>query len=257
MNKNGKLKVRARCLPWTIALSVMLLVTATDGLLADDAQDKIFAERARAAYQSAQSQFQSNTNGPALAWQFARACFDWADWATNKEQRAAIAQEGMTASQQSLLLADSAPGHYYLALNMGQLAQAETLGALKLVREMVQEFNTTAELDPHFDFAGADRGLGLLYRDAPGWPVSVGSRRKAREYLEAAVTLAPNDPENVLNLAESYLKWDDPVNAKNQLRVLDGLWPKAQKDFTGPAWERSWDDWSKRRDELRKELNKP
>jgi hypothetical protein len=140
---------------------------------------------------------------------------------------------------------------------MGQLAQAETLGALKLVREMVQEFNTTTEVDPHFDFAGAARGLGLLYRDAPGWPVSVGSRRKAHEYLENAVTLAPNDPENVLNLAESYLKWGDLPNAKNELHVLDGLWPQAQKNFTGPAWEPGWDDWSKRRAELRKELNKP
>jgi hypothetical protein len=235
----------------------MVLVAAANVLLADDARDKFFAARAQAAYESAQNQYQSRTNDAVLAWQFARTCFDWADWATNKLQRAAIAQEGMAASQQSLLVTDSAAGHYYLALNMGQLAQAETLGALKLVREMSHEFETAGELDPHFDFAGADRGLGLLYRDAPGWPVSIGSRRKAHEYLENAVTLAPGDPENVLNLAESYLKWGDTINAKNELHVLDGLWPKAQQDFTGQAWERSWDDWSKRRDELRKELNKP
>jgi tetratricopeptide (TPR) repeat protein len=255
MNKQGEKKVRARS--WRVGLSLLFFLAAADVLLADDARDKIFAERAQAAYQSAQSRFQSNTNDAALAWQFGRTCFDWADWATNKVQRAAIAQEGMAACQQSLLLADSAAGHYYLALNMGQLAQAETLGALKLVREMSREFSTAAEMDPHFDYAGPDRGLGLLCRDAPGWPMSIGSRRKAHEYLENAVTLAPNDPENVLNLAESYLKWDDLVNAKNQLRVLDGLWPKAQQVFTGQAWEPSWDDWSKRRAELRKELNKP
>jgi hypothetical protein len=257
MYKNGKLKVRVTGLRPTISLSLMVLVAAANVLLADDAHDKVFAARAQAAYQNAQSRFQSQTNDSVLAWQYARTCFDWADWATNKEQRAAIAGDGMAASRQSLLVADSAAGQYYLALNMGQLAQAETLGALKLVREMMREFQTAAEMDPHFDFAGPDRGLGLLCRDAPGWPVSVGSRRKAREYLETAVTLAPGDPENVLNLAESYLKWDDPVNAKNELHVLDGLWPKAQQDFTGQAWERSWDDWSKRRDELRKELNKP
>jgi tetratricopeptide (TPR) repeat protein len=255
MNQPGEIKVRAR--GRGAGLSLLLFLAAADALLADDARDKIFAERAQAAYQNAQSRFQSNTNDATLAWQFGRTCFDWADWATNKIQRAAVAQEGMAACEQSLLLADSAAGHYYLALNMGQLAQAETLGALKLVREMSREFNTAAEMDSHFDYAGPDRGLGLLCRDAPGWPVSIGSRRKAHEYLENAVTLAPNDPENVLNLAESYLKWDDLVNAKNQLRVLDGLWPQAQKNFTGQAWEPSWDDWSKRRAELRKELNKP
>jgi hypothetical protein len=254
MNKHGKLKVRTQSLARVIGLAFLFLPIATHVLFADDARDKIFVERAEAAYQTAQTQFQSNTNDPVLAWQFARTCFDWADWATNKIQRAAIAQEGMTASQQSLLVTDSAAGHYYLALNMGQLAQAETLGALKLVREMSREFNTAAEMDPHFDYAGPDRGLGLLSRDAPGWPVSIGSRRKAREYLETAETLAPNDPENTLNLAESYLKWDDTINAKNQLQILDGLWSKAQKDFAGQAWERSWDDWSKRRDALRGKL---
>jgi hypothetical protein len=257
MNKSGKIKVRARGLPPSIRFSLLLLFAAANILVADDARDKVFAERARAAYQSAQSQFQSHTNDPVLAWQFARTCFDWADWATNKEQRAAIAQEGMDASQQSLLAADSAAGHYYFALNMGQLAQAETLGALKLVREMSREFETAAEMDPHFDFAGPDRGLGLLCRDAPGWPVSIGSRRKAREYLESAVTLAPGDPENILNLAESYLKWDDTINARNELHVLDALWPEAQKNFTGQAWEQSWDDWSKRRDALRDALKHP
>jgi tetratricopeptide (TPR) repeat protein len=257
MEKNWKLKARSPALSRTIGLALMLLLAMTDVILADDARDKIFAGRSLAAYESAQSQFQSQTNDPVLAWQFARACFDWANWATNKVQRAMIAREGMAACRQSLLVTNSTAGHYYLALNMGQLAQAETLGALKLVREMMREFNTSAELDPHFDFAGPDRGLGLLCRDAPGWPVSVGNRRKAREYLEDAMALAPNYPENVLNLAESYLKWNDTLNAKNQLQVLDALWSQARKDIAGPAWEQSWDDWSKRRDALREKLNEP
>jgi tetratricopeptide (TPR) repeat protein len=257
MNKHGKLKARMPGVSRTIALLLMFLFMMANAARADDAQDKIFAERAQAAYQKAQGQFQSQTNDPVLAWQFARTCYDWADCATNKTQRAEIAQEGIAACHQSLLLADSVAGHYYLAMDMGQLAQAETLGALKLVREMVSEFNTAAEIDPHFDLAGPYRGLGLLYRDAPGWPISIGNRRKAREYLEAAVTLAPNDPENILNLAESYLKWNDLVNAKNELRVLDHLWPQAQKDFTGLAWEQSWYDWAQRREALREKLSKP
>jgi hypothetical protein len=254
MEKIRKTKVRARSHARIILLPLLLLLT-TANLFADDAWDRVFAERAHAAWQSAQNQFQSQTNDPVLAWEFARTCYDWADWATNKWQRADIAGQGMAACRQSLLLTNSAAAHYYLALNLGQLAQAETLGALKLVREMVREFQATAELDTNFDFAGPERGLGLLSRDAPGWPVSVGSSRRAREYLENAAMLAPDDPENILNLAESFLKWNDPIAAKQELDALDTLWPQAQTNFTGQAWEQSWDDWSKRRDALRQRLS--
>lgn len=235
-----------------LACTFLFLLMATNRLCADDAKDKNFAGRDAAAYHSAQTQYLAHTNNPVLAWQFARACFDWANRAANKPDRAVIARQGIDACHQSLLLTNSAAAHYYLGLNMGQLAQAETLSALRLVREMSREFTTANDLDPHFDFAGANRSLGLLYRDAPGWPVSIGSRRKAEEYLQTAAALAPNYPENILNLAESYATWGDTVNAQNQLRALNALWPKAQTNFTGQAWEQSWDDWSKRRAALRK-----
>ena len=37
-----------------------------------------------------------------------------------------------------------------------------------LVRFM-SEFKTAADLDNNFDYAGPERSLGLLYRDAPAW----------------------------------------------------------------------------------------
>jgi tetratricopeptide (TPR) repeat protein len=139
-------------------------------------------------------------------------------------------------------------------MNMGQLARCETLGALKLVREMEDQFLTAADMDPAADFGGADRGLGLLCRDAPGWPVSIGNRARARKFLESAVALASDYPENVLNLAESYLKWGDKTDARQELAALDALWPSAQKALTGPHWEWSWYDWTRRRDALRAKL---
>jgi hypothetical protein len=257
-----KTKNKGNC-PWAgrlrpffiLGLSLIFLYAAAGRLFADDAKNKIFAERAHDAFRQAQTQYQAQTTNPVLAWQFARTCFDWADWATNKTDRADIAQQGIAACRQALLFTNAAAAHYYLALNMGQLAQAETLSALKLVREMARELTTANELEPHLDFAGPNRSLGLLYRDAPGWPVSIGSRRKAQDFLETAGSLAPHYPENILNLAESYANWGDALNARKQLAALDALWPKAQTNLTGAAWEQSWDDWSKRRDELRKELN--
>lgn len=229
---------------------------ATAGLtLADGARDTVYAQRARIAFEQAQAKYRSQMDDPVTGWEFGRACYDWADWATNKAQRAAIAREGIAACQQSLLFTNSAAGHYYLAMNMGQLASSETIGALKLVRQMEREFLAAGDLEPDADFAGAERGLGLLYRDAPGWPLSIGNRTRARKYLESAVSLASNYPENVLNLAESELKWGDKAGARKDLAALDALWSSAQKALTGPHWESSWDDWTQRRDALRNKLS--
>ena len=225
---------------------------------ADQTRQQIYAARARAEFQRALRRFQSDTNDAAAAWQFGRACFDWADEATNESQRADIARQGIAACRQLLgRQTNSAPGHYYLAMNDGQLAQAQapSLASYRLVKQMEREFKMAAELDKSLDYAGPARSLGLLYRDAPGWPVSIGSRRKAREYLEQAVTIAPDYPENELNLAETFLDWHDLGGAKKALKALDALWPAAQKHFTGQAWEQSWDDWSNRRAAAHKKLD--
>jgi len=224
---------------------------------AQSTTNPVFAARAEKAFRLAQIQFASSTNDSA-AWQFARACYDFADFATNNTQRATIARQGIAACRELMVReTNSAPGHYYLAMNEGQLAEAEapSLEAYRLVRQMEREFKTAADLDPSFDYAGPERNLGLLYRDAPGWPFSIGSRRKAREWLEQAAKLAPGYPENHLNLAESFLQWHESDNANSELKALDALWPDAQKKFTGENWEQSWDDWSTRRGAARKKLD--
>jgi hypothetical protein len=235
----------------------MFFLAAAGLVFADEAQTKIFATRAGAEFQRAQTRLQSSTNDPAAVWQFARACFDLADFATNDTQRAAIAGQGIAACRELLAReTNSAPGHYYLAMNYGQLARAEapSLAAYRLVRQIEGEFKTAADLDKSFDYAGPERCLGLLYRDAPGWPFSIGSKRKARDFFDQAAKLAPDDPENHLNLAESFLQWHESDNAKSELKTLDALWPSARTNFTGEVWERSWDDWAARRDTVRKKL---
>ncbi len=236
--------------------AVFLYFALAAAAFAQSTTNPVFAARAEKAFRLAQVQLATATND-AAAWQFARACFDLADFATNDNGRATIARQGIAACRDLLARGtNSAPGHYYLAMNEGQLAQAEapSLAAYRLVKQMEREFKTAADLDKSFDYAGPERSLGLLYRDAPGWPFSIGSRRKAREWLEQAVKLAPDYPENRLNLAESYLQWHENDSAKSELTRLDALWPDARKKFTGEAWEQSWDDWSTRRAAARKKL---
>jgi tetratricopeptide (TPR) repeat protein len=233
----------------------ILFLFAAGIIFADDAPNKKFAARDEAAFRRMQFQFQMDPDNPTNAWRFASAGYDFADFATNDTQRADIALQGIAACRHLIARdAKSAPAHYYLGMNLGQLARTELLGALALVREMENEFKTAESLDEHFDYAGTSHNLGLLYRDAPGWPASIGNKRKACDWLERAVKLAPDYPENHLTLAESYLQWDDSSRAKLELNALDSVWSKSQTNFTGEAWEQSWDSWSTRRDDARRKL---
>lgn len=235
-----------------------LLMLAAGIIMADEAQRKLFTAQAGAAFQQAQARFQADAANPTNVWQFARAAFDFAEFATSDAQRAALAEQGIAACRE-LIVSDpkSAAAHYYLAMNLGQLARTKFLGALKLVKEMEREFKTAGELDPRFDYAGPERNLGLLYRDAPGWPASIGSKRTAHYYSEQAVKFVPDYPANHLNLVESYLIWDERNDAKRELEALDAIWPAAQTNLTGEVWAASWDDWSARREAARKKIKDP
>ncbi len=228
--------------------------------VADDSTNvsKAYAAWTEAEFHRTQTLFLADTNNATNAWQFAKASFDWAEIATKESQRAEISKQGIAASK-ALVARDpkSAPGHYYLAMNYGELAEAEapSLAAYHLIKEIEREFKTAAGLDEQFDHAGPARNLGMLYRDAPGWPLSIGSKRKARENMERAVALDPGYPENQLNLAESCLHWRDIDAAVKELNALDARWSNAQKQLTGPAWEKSWRDWADRREALRNKLN--
>jgi len=241
----------------TVRFALFLALWLVAGLAASGEENtNVFAAQAEAKFHRTEREFESNTNDVSVAWKFAGACFDFADFATNDTAHAAIARQGIAACQQALARdPNSAPAHYYLGQNLGQLARTETLGALKIVKEMEHELKTASRLDSHFDYGGPERSLGLLYRDAPGWPMSIGSRRKALDWLKQAEKLAPMYPENHLNLLESYLQWHEPSAAKHELQELDVLWPAARTNLAGPDWERSWADWSARRDEARKSLD--
>jgi hypothetical protein len=224
-----------------LALVATLLANVVSGALAETLSDF-----AREQFAAAEKAHREQPTTEKAQWEFARACFDLADFSTNSAQRAALAERGMAAAREAIKQnPNSAPAHYYLALNLGQLARTRGIGALKLVEQMEREFSLARNLDPLFDHAGADRALGMLYRDTPAI-LSIGSRSKARHHLQQAASLAPNYPDNRLTLLESYLQWGDRNGALRELKALDALLPVAREKFSGPAWAADWADWENR-----------
>src|SRR5688572_18992306 len=79
--------------------------------------------RAEEDFRTSRARFQKEHANVEAAWQFARACFDLAEFAVSDEQQEEIAKQGIEAARHAnALYPDSAEGHYYLALNLGQLA---------------------------------------------------------------------------------------------------------------------------------------
>jgi hypothetical protein len=232
-----------------IGMGWILLQTATSLLMA---ADPLAASRYERIYRTARSAWQTQPTNSEAASQLARACFDMVEFAAKGTQRIDYAKQGIAAAREAVardfkLVA----GHYYLAMNLGQLADAmRNLGGLKLVAEMEREFHTARKFDAAFDFAGADRSLGLLYRDAPGWPISVGNRTKARQHLEQARKLSTDYPDNQLTMLETWLKWGEREKVSTEVKVVEEVLAAARRKLTGEEWACSWTDWDRRWHEL-------
>lgn len=246
-----------------LALSVLIFGVASTFAQEDPhpttvPQKADFASHAQKVFQTAKARYESDKSNAEAAWQFGRACYDWAEFSSSKAEREDIANQGIAACQGVVQRdAQSAFGHYYLALNEGQLARARKLEGLKLAEKMEIEFKTVLNLDPRLDYAGADRGLGLLYLNVPRWPLGIGSKSKARLHLQNAEKMFPNSPENVLNLVEADLDWRDKKGAISELKKLDEIWPAAKKEFTGEQWASTWADWEGRRELFRNKAGLP
>lgn len=227
--------------------------SASDNNPTDQDQFRTHAQKNLA---TAQKRYEAEPTNSVAAWQVGRACFELVTVLTEPKEMEKRINEGIAASRASVALdPTAAAGHYYLAITVGKLADLKrNLAAYVMVKEVEREFQRARELDEQFCSAGPDRCLGELYFKAPGWPMSVGSRSKARKHLERAAELAPGFPENRLLLAEAYLKWHDKKPLARELEALEKLWPTARTNFAGADWGADWTDWQPRLDKLRENV---
>jgi hypothetical protein len=75
--------------------------------------------------------------------------------------------------------------------------------------------------------------LGAMYRELPGWPLSIGDRTKSMAILTEGQKLAPDNAELLLQVADTYRALGDKANAKLTYR-------RCVEQGTGPA-ELTWE----------------
>ncbi|MBK6847264.1 MAG: hypothetical protein IPG96_06870 [Proteobacteria bacterium] len=165
----------------------------------------------------------------AWAWRLARAEFLCSRRAGDRAGQAAAAERGVVWARQALRRdAQRVEGHYYLALCLGQLAEARS--KLGLVKPMEAAAKQAAALDPRYDGAGPLVFLGKLYLTAPGWPLSLGDVERAVATLQRALALDPR-PLTRLFLAQALAEDDQREAAAGELQQVLAASPALE-----PRW---------------------
>ncbi|MDY0059484.1 MAG: tetratricopeptide repeat protein [Myxococcota bacterium] len=200
-------------LPWTVQADPAANLAGAEKAYAGR-KDPASLQQAIALWQKVLEEDPSNAEA---AWKLSRAAVWWGDHAP-KGKREEIHKKGMNWGKQAIKLDPQNPeAHYWTAANMGSYGRAHgIMESLSMIKPMKAECETILRLDKNY--WRAHMLLGMLYREAPGWPVSIGDDGKAVEELKRAVALAPRIPRALFELGLGYLENGDEELARKTLQ---------------------------------------
>jgi tetratricopeptide (TPR) repeat protein len=78
--------------------------------------------------------------------------------------------------------------------------------------------------------------LGLLYYQAPGYPVGFGNRDRARQYLERALSMNPNGVEPNYFMGDFLLRQGEYAHAVGYLRRAMTAPPRPGREIADRGW---------------------
>jgi len=147
------------------------------------------------------------------AWKLARACY-WLGGHVAEDGRRVQYERGIEAGRQaSVLQTDRPEGYFWMAANMGAMAESFGLRqGIKYRSPVKKALETVLMIDPGFQQGSADRALGRWYQKVPG--LFGGSNDKSVEHLKRSLTYDPASTASHFFLAETYLE----MNRKDQAR---------------------------------------
>lgn len=180
-------------------------------------------------------------------WKGARAAAWIAGRAPGDDVRKQFAMEGIQLGNSAVAERPDGPeGRYYRALAMGELADVDHSYGIDAVKRMEEDCLAVIAADARFEHAAGHRFVGILYLECPGPPTSIGSLRKARKHLDAALDIAPDWPPNRFWRGKLAREEGDLDRARREFQaVLDAPTP--------PGYSTEAEEW---RQDAREELAK-
>lgn len=173
------------------------------------------------------------------AWKLTRALY-WLGGHGPEESRRRDLDAGLAAGQQAIALDGKRPeGHFWMAANMGALAESYGLRAgIRYRKPIKAALEEVLRLDPKFQAGSADRALGRWYYKVPG--MFGGSDEKAEQHLRKSLTYDPNSTASHFFLAETLLELGRKADARAELqKVLDAPanpdWAPEDREFKQKA----------------------
>ena len=174
------------------------------------------------------------------AWKLARACY-WLGGHVATADRRAQFERGMDAARAAVRIDAKRPdGHFWLAANMGGMAEAAGMRAgLKYRGDIKRELETVLAIEPSFQKGSADRALGRWYFKVPR--LFGGNREKSLEHLRKSLTYEPENAASLSFLADTLLAMDKREEARQTLEKLraapigDPEWAPETREFQRQA----------------------
>jgi len=173
------------------------------------------------------------------AWKLARAHY-WLGGHGPQRERKGFLERGVEAGRSAAALVPDRPeGHFWMAANMGALAESFGMRqGLKYRGAIRDSLVTVLRLNAGYQQGSADRALGRWYFKVP--TLFGGDRRKSETHLRKSLTYNPNSIASRFFLAETLLALDRKAEALAELqRVLDTppdpAWLPEDRDFKQQA----------------------
>jgi tetratricopeptide (TPR) repeat protein len=173
------------------------------------------------------------------SWKLARARY-WLGTHGPEKARKDYLEGGIAAGRAAIAAAPDKPeGHFWVAANMGALAESFGMRqGLKYRGDIKNELETVLRLDPAFQQGSADRALGRWYYKVPG--LFGGSNQKSEEHLRKSLTYNPNSTASLFFLAETLIDSKKKSEARDVLNraievPLDPDWAPEDRDFKEKA----------------------
>jgi hypothetical protein len=188
--------------------------------------DTLYADRARldsarAAADAWRGALADHRSAFESAWKLSRADYYLGGHVASDSQKQAVFSEGMEAGRQAIAAAPDRPeGHFWIAANMGGLAESSMRNGLKYRRSIKDELDWVLRRAPAFEEGSADRALGRWYARVPA--LFGGSQTQAEAHLRASLAYNPRNTASHYFLAELFLDEHRTADARAELQqVLD------------------------------------
>lgn len=206
--------------------------------------DRLYADRltlasARRAAELWGAALQRDGRDFEVAWKLSRVDY-WLGGHAPEAERRRFLEAGVEAGSAAVSVAPDRPeGHFWLAANMGAIAESYGMRAgMKYRKPIKEELETVLRIDPSFMQGSADRALGRWYSKVP--TLMGGNRKLAEEHLRASLKYSPHSTVSHVFLAELLVADRRNAEARAELEAalaapFDAEWDPENQQYKATA----------------------